>query len=225
MNMKNNDKIYVLSMILLISMNCAPITSDMQSAKTAGQGGIEISLSSGNVSMDSESSDDDIEMQVDGEVQSNSGGSFAYGITDNIDLRARYENIEITAMPSEVSFSMLSFGLKYGILEDKLALYVPYTMYNSDDDSTDAAKVISPALLYTSIFKEKYEITPSIKYILPVGDTADDNDPGLAYNLGFGYHITDKFTFRGEWGQYIPSDSEDNSTYSQTTFGLTYKIK
>ena len=215
-----------ISFFSIIIFDCAPITSEMQSAKTLGQGGMEISFNSGKISMQSEPSDDEMELDIDGEVQSNSGASFAYGATDNIDLRARYESIEITAMPSEVaSFSMLSFGVKYGILEDQLALYVPYTIYSSDDDSTDAAKVISPALLYTYTFKDNYELTPSVQYILPVGDTADDNDPGLAYNLGFGYHINDKFTLRGEWGQFIPSESEDNAKFLHTTFGLTYRLK
>ena len=218
-------KIFFISFFSIITFDCAPITSEMQSAKTLGKGGIEISLNSGKVSMESESSDDEMELDIDGEVQNNSGASFAYGVTDNIDLRLRYENIEITAMPSEVAFSMLSLGVKYGILEDRLALFLPYTMYNNDDDSTDAAKVISPTLLYTHTLKDKYEVTPSLKYILPVGDTADDNDPGLAYNLGFGYHINDKFTLRGEWGQFIPSESEDDAKFSHTTFGLTYRLK
>ena len=218
-------KILFISFFSIIIFDCAPITSEMQSAKTLGQSGMEISLNSGKISMQSESSGDEMELDIDGEVQSNLGASFAYGITENIDLRARYENIEITAMPSEVAFSMLSFGVKYGILEDQLALYVPYTIYSSDDDSTDAAKVISPTLLYTHTLKDKYEVTPSFKYILPVGDTADDNDPGLAYNLGFGYHINDKFTLRSEWGQFIPSESEDDAKFSHTTFGLTYRLK
>jgi len=218
-------KILFISFFSIIIFDCAPITSEMQSAKTLGQSGMEISLNSGKISMQSESSDEEMDLDIDGEVQSNLGASFAYGITENIDLRARYENIETTAMPSEVAFSMLSFGVKYGILEDQLALYVPYTIYSSDDDSTDAAKVISPALLYTHTFKDNYELTPSVQYILPVGDTADDNDPGLAYNLSFGYHINDKFTLRGEWGQFIPSESEDDAKFSHTTFGLTYRLK
>ena len=214
-----------ISIFSILIFDCAPITSEMQSAKTLGQGGMEISLNSGKTSMQSESSDDEMELDIDGEVQSNSGASLAYGVTDNIDLRARYESIEITAMPSEVAFSMFSFGVKYGILEDQLALFLPYTMYNSDDDSTDAAKVISPTLLYTHTLKDKYELNPSVKYIFPFGDTAEDNDPGIAYNLGFGYHINNKFTLRGEWGQFIPSESEDDAKFFHTTFGLTYRLK
>ena len=221
----NIFKILFISFFSIIIFDCAPITSEMQSARTLGQGGLEISLNSGNVSMESESNDDEMELDIDGEVQSNFGASLAYGLTDNIDLRARYESIEITAMPSEVAFSMFSFGVKYGIFEDQLALFLPYTMYNSDDDSTDAAKVISPTLLYTYTLKDKYELNPSVKYILPVGDTAEDNDPGLAYNLGFGYHINNKFTLRCEWGQFIPSESEDDAKFFHTTFGLTYRLK
>ena len=67
--MKNNYKIYILSIMFLISMNCAPITSDMQSAKTAGQGGIEITMNVGSLEMDS----DDEMVESEGSVQDNFG--------------------------------------------------------------------------------------------------------------------------------------------------------
>ena len=197
MNIK--DKIYTLFMILLISMNCAPITSDMQSAKTAGQGGIEITMNVGGLLMDS----DDEMAQTEGSVQDNLGGSFAYGIRDNLDVRARFESIKVPSMEGlddeSPSYSLMSFGMKYGILEDKLAFYLPYSIYNTDQEGTDPANIIAPTLLYTAAIGDAFEITPSVKYLIPIGDIADDNDPGLAYNLGFGYQLLGKFTLRGEW--------------------------
>ena len=77
----NIFKILLISFFSIIIFDCAPITSEMQSARTLGQGGLEISLNSGNVSMESESSDDEMELDIDGEVQSNSGASLAYGVT------------------------------------------------------------------------------------------------------------------------------------------------
>ena len=224
MKIKINDKIYILSIILLIATNCAPITSDMQSAKTAGQGGIEITMNVGSLEMDS----DDEMVETEGSVQDNLGGSFAYGITDNIDVRARFENIEIPSIEGAEgempSYSLMSFGIKYGILEDRLAFYLPYSSYNTDEEGADPANLIAPTLLYTATMGDAFELTPSVKYLVPLGDIAEDNDPGLAYNLGFGYQLFGKFTLRGEWGQYIPG-GDDGTTFSQTSFGLTYKLK
>ena len=220
----------VLSLSLFFLMDCAPITSDMQSAKTAGQGGIEASLNSGGINQktDASGSDGDISLAVDDRVQENIGGSIAYGVNDRLDLKARYESISLPLAvdaAEEVSVSMLSLGAKYGIIENKLALFLPYSMYNFDDDSTESVETLSPTVLYTHTIQEKYEITPSLKYILPLGDIADTNDPGFAFNLGFGYLLNDKVTFRGEWGQYFPGNNEDDSKFTQTTLGLTYKIK
>ena len=222
--MKNNYKIYILIIMLLISMNCAPITSDMQSAKTAGQGGIEMTMNVGSLEMDS----DDEMVESEGSVQDNFGISFAYGITDNIDVRARFESIEIPSVEGEEvempSYSLMSFGIKYGIIEDRLAFYLPYSSYNTDEAGTDPANLIAPTLLYTTTVGNAFELTPSVKYLLPLGDIAEDNDPGLAYNLGFGYQLFGKFTLRGEWGQYIPG-GDGETIFSQTSLGLTYKLK
>ena len=222
MNIK--DKICTLFMVLFISMNCAPITSDMQSAKTAGQGGLEITMNVGALLMDS----DDEMAQTEGSVQDNRGGSIAYGIRDNVDVRARFESIRVPSMEElgdeAPSYSLMSFGIKYGILEDRLAFYLPYSIYNTDQEDTDPANIIAPTLLYTASIGDAFEITPSVKYLIPIGDIADDSDPGLAYNLGFGYQLLGKFTLRAEWGQYIPGGDAE-ITFSQTSFGLTYKLK
>ena len=221
----------IISLSLFFLMDCAPITSDMQSAKTVGQGGIEASLNSGGINQktdasDTDGSDDDIiSLSVNDKVQENIGGSIAYGVNDRLDLRVRYESIDLPLAVEAVSVSMLSLGAKYGIIEDKLALFLPYSMYNFDDDSTESVETISPTVLYTHTIQEKYEITPSLKYIIPLGDIADENDPGFAFNLGLGYLLNDKITFRGEWGQYFPGNNPDDSKFTHTTLGLSYKIK
>ena len=220
----------ILSLSLFFLMDCAPITSDMQSAKTVGQGGIEASLNSGGINQktdasDTDGSDGDISLAVDDKVQENIGGSIAYGVNDRLDLRVRYESIDLPLAVEAVSASMLSLGVKYAIIEDNLALFLPYSMYNFDDDSTESVETLSPTVLYTHTIQEKYEVTPSLKYVIPLGDIADDNDPGIAFNLGFGYLLNDKVTFRGEWGQWFPADNTEDSKYTHTTLGLTYKIK
>ena len=181
-------------------------------------------MNAGALLMDS----DDEMTQTEGSVQDNLGGSIAYGIRDNVDVRARFESITVPSMEGledeEPSFSLMSFGIKYGILEDRLAFYLPYSIYSSDQEDEDPANIIAPTLLYTAAIGNAFEITPSVKYLIPIGDIADDNDPGLAYNLGFGYQLLGNFTLRGEWGQYIPGGDAE-VTFSQTSFGLTYKLK
>ena len=58
---------------LLSLFNCAPITSDMHSAKTVGKGGIEITLNSGTLDYE------DAESSMS-EVQDNLGAHVAYGL-------------------------------------------------------------------------------------------------------------------------------------------------
>ena len=44
-----NYKIVTLGILVFISSNCAPVASDMQSAKLLGKGGLDITLNRGNL--------------------------------------------------------------------------------------------------------------------------------------------------------------------------------
>ena len=227
--MKLYNQFAILVIILFISSNCAPITSDMQSAKLTGKGGIELTLDKGSL---------DYESEGDGElsdIQDNFGLLFAYGLSEKLDIRGRYEGIKINDLEGSgdepLEFSLMRVGLKYGILKNKLALYLPYSIYyNSEGES--GPKTLEPTLFYTKTIKDAFELSPSAKVILPMDDEMND-DLGLAFNLGFGLNPGrllkkvefEKAVLRAEWGIYLPTDSEGTAWYSHSTIGLSYKIK
>jgi len=225
--LKLYNQFAILVIILFISSNCAPITSDMQSAKLTGKGGIELTLDKGSL---------DYESEGDGElsdIQDNFGLLFAYGLSEKLDIRGRYESIKLNDLEGSgddiLDISLMRVGLKYGILKNKLALYLPYSIYN-DGDGEKISGTLEPTLLYTRTIKDAFELTPSAKVIL---DDEMEGDFGLAFNLGFGLNPGrllkkvefEKAVLRAEWGIYLPTDSEGTAWYSHSTIGLSYKIK
>ena len=119
-------------------------------------------------------------------------------------------------------------------MPNKLSAYLPYTRYSVDDDSTEALELLEPTLLYTYLFKGAFELTPSLKYLMPIGEESEDMDPGYAFNLGLGYSLRNKvkderlskLIFRLESGRFYPIAEDANGQYyTHTTFGLTYKLR
>ncbi len=231
-----NHKIVILSILVFISSNCAPVTSDMQSAKLLGRGGLDITLNRGNLDYKGtfESEIDSEENEEFNSVQENYGVLVGFGLTDKIDLRARIENIDINNNIAEGrDFRLISFGTKYSILKDRLSLYVPFSTYNTGDENEgDDLNLIEPTILFTKTIQNNFEINPSAKIIIPIDEMAENEDTGMAFNLGFGFYPKgsikkfelSKAILRAEYGLYIPSlDAE--SYYSHTTLGVTFKIK
>ena len=228
--MRNFNYFSLFIVIFLISFNCAPITSDMQSAKTSGKGGVELTVNTGSLDYD------DSEGNSMSEVQDNFGAHIAYGLGDKLDIRGRFENINVNGLNSldesgeEVDITLYSIGIKYGVIKDKLALYLPYDIYYSDGES--GPETLAPTVIYTKTFKEAFEVNPSVKWIMPMNEETD-SDPGLAINLGFGVNpgsLLKKVEFeramlRAEYGLYLPIDSEGDAWFSHATFGLTYRLK
>ena len=117
--------------LLLILFNCAPITSDMHSAKTIGKGGIEITLNSGTLDYE------DAESSIS-EMQDNLGAHVALG--EKLDIRGRFETLQINGVEdlgeTIEDVTLFSLGLKYGLFKDKFAIFLPYDIYyNSEGES------------------------------------------------------------------------------------------
>ena len=212
--------------LLLILLNCAPITSDMHSAKTIGKGGIEITLNSGTLDYE------DPESSMS-EVQDNFGAHVAYGLGEKFDIRGRFETIQINGDFGEniEDVTLFSLGLKYGLFKDKFAIFLPYDIYyNSEGES--GPKTLAPTLIYTKTFRDAFELNPSAKIILPM-DADMDDDPWLAFNFGLGINPGillkkvefEKVMLRAEYGMLFPADAEGEAWYTHTTFGLSYQVK
>ena len=224
--MKKFKPITLFTITLFILFNCAPITSDMHSAKTIGKGGIEITLNSGTLDYEDPES-------LMSEVQDNFGAHVAYGLGEKFDIRGRFETIQINGDLGEniEDVTLFSLGLKYGLFMDKFAIFLPYDIYyNSEGES--GPKTLAPTLIYTKTFRDAFELNPSAKIILPM-DADMDDDPWLAFNFGLGINPGillkkvefEKVMLRAEYGMLFPADAEGEAWYTHTTFGLSYQIK
>ena len=110
----------------------------------------------------------------------------AYGLTNNINFRMRFEKILINAhlfneninLKLKENFTQLSLGLKLKLINDKMAFFLPITYtFNNEHNFT----YLEPTVIF-SYTHNKYEINPSLKYFLN-----NKNIPIDAFNLGVGF--------------------------------------
>jgi hypothetical protein len=205
-----------LAFILLVLLfnSCAPVFSDLQSARTAGKGGIELTPSYSQVSMNDEESSDAIQNHI--------GLQGAYGITPKIDLRLRYEFIGFKDkdLREEIgNFHIWGFGPKFNLLKDNISLYVPVGGILNTEDSDGSNMEIQPTVLFTyPMLNNSLDINLSAKYIIFL--SGDDEGSWVAINFGLalGKDVRN-FAIRPEYG--ILFSPGDEGSYRHFSIGLT----
>ena len=108
-----NYKLFILSILIFISSNCAPLASDMQNAKLLGKGGLGITLNRGNLEYKGtfESEIGSGENEEFNNVHENYEFNVGFGLTHKRDLIARIENISINNNILDFpDFRLISFG-------------------------------------------------------------------------------------------------------------------
>ena len=205
----------LLGLVALLVQGCAPVFSEIQSAKLVGKGAIEVTASISTVSF-AEGVDSD-------HVQSHLGLQAAYGLGNNVDFRIRYERVfesfeNFSANPVHV----IGFGPKIGITSGSFhaALYLPVgNVYDTEmrEFAPDFWQ-FHPTLLLTIPVSEKFEVNPSAKVLIYLQQ--EDADKLLAINLGAGIS-TDltKWAIRPEVGILINPGEE--GIFTQFSLGYT----
>ena len=98
----------------------------------------------------------------------------------------------------------LSFGIKYQLIRNKSAIYLPLSFTKADGSNKNILKLFEPTYIYTFSLKG-LEINPSIKPLIPI--SPDAKDYMLAVNLGFGMsNDFTKYVIRPELGLLSPSN-------------------
>ena len=190
----------VLALILSLS---ACVTSDLQSARLVGPGKFEVTPS---YTMASFSDDGQTERTTN-----QFGVQVARGLTPRIDLRLRYEYIDIVSEREE-GFSILGFGPKFGVVEDRLAIHAPvgFAFGGNVDDSSESW-LFRPTVLFTHTISDQAEITTAGKGVIWLND--DDIDKFFGASLGLGLSSDlDRWVVRPEFG-FLRNPGEEGTLW------------
>ena len=196
-----------LLVIPVLFQYCAPVFSEMQSAKLVEKGGVEATGLYSNVALSDDGETNHTQNQV--------GLRVSYGLSDNLNLRGGYENV---FEDGEVVAHVFGIGPKIPIIRDRIAFYVPLGMAFGNNISTSDTWQVQPTALFTVPIMENIEFNPSAKYLWQF---ADDQDNLVAFNFGAGLS-TDlrKWVARPEIGLlYNPGESGHFTHYS---IGFTF---
>jgi hypothetical protein len=187
---------------------CAPVFSDLQSAKLVGKGNVELTPSASTVTF---SDEDETE-----HAQTHLGVQVAAGVSDHVDLRARYERV--TA--EDEGINVVGFGPKVRLVKDHVAAYLPVGFAFGSDLESDKTWAFHPTLLLTAQPHRLVEVTGSAKYMVPLDEEAGDNL--LAFNAGLGLGSdAGRWTLRPEVG--ILLNPGEDGHFMQYSLGLSVR--
>ena len=198
--------------VVSLFMGCAPVFSDLQSAKLIGKDNYEITPHYSKIYYREEDSD------IDDAIQTHYGVQFAYGLNNKTDLRGRLEIINLNAIMGDASIRVLSLGIKYSLIQNRISSYLPISFSKNTESDDNAYKQIEPTLLFTLPFNDNIDINYSIKVLLPFFEE-EDNDPMYAINIGCGFNNFNNWVVRPEIGFLFMPD--DDGFYQHISIGLS----
>ena len=178
------------------------VASDLQSARLVGPGNFEItpSYSMGILSGDGETE----------RATNQFGVQVARGLTPRIDLRMRYEYIDI-APGREEGFSILGFGPKFGVVEDRLAIHAPVGFAFGGDVISSDSWMFRPTVLLTHTINDHAEITTAGKGIIWLNEDDIDNFVGASLGLGLSSDL-ERWVIRPEAG-FLRNPGEEGTLW------------
>ncbi len=206
----------VLAIALLVSsLACVAPFSELQSARLAGRGVIEITPSYSFV--------DGTDEGESAKLQDNLGVQIATGITSRVDLRARIENMKVDMNDPDFDFSATAIGIgpKFALIPDQLALFVPVGFAFGDEISRSDTWQLHPSLIWTIPISDMFEVNSSFKALVPL--TSDNNDVFVAFNVGLGIGPNlSRWAIRPEFG--ILKNPGESGTVRHMSIGATFYL-
>ena len=213
--MKSKAAFFWLIAYLLTTNACAPVFSELQSARTAGRNRVELTPAYSTVGFSNQGQSTD--------AQNEYGGQLAYGVSSFFDIRVRYEHISIiNGGPGlggvfKTGADVLAFGPKFAISKNKVAFSLPVGRALGDkySESWEA----HPTLLFSlPAVKDKLDINVAPKFIKQF---CSHCDPLFAVNLGMAVsNDLNKWALRVEYGRLY--NFEKSGYYSHFSLGLSF---
>lgn len=205
-----NARLAYVVLLSTLLYQCAPIASELQSARLVGRHNLEVTPGYADVKFREASSPVETGRAI------KSGGHMigiqaAYGISDRVDIRLRFEQIQFMNKEQNV----FAIGPKVSLIKDHLSLYVPVWFVDFKPAQTQ------PSLLITlPLIKNMIEVNPSVKTILSVSAYDPTNSFMAAANLGFGISTNlQRWALRPEYGMVY--DLRNGNRFSSISVGLT----
>ena len=213
-------KLIIIMMLGSLFIGCAPVFSDLQSAKLVGKGKYEITPHLSKIYYRGDGADN-----IDGSIQTHIGAQFAYGLTERIDFRSRIEMIRLSNEIMDTQYRIFSLGSKFSIISNRMSFFLPVSFIKRIDcEDCDIFKTIEPTLLFTAKVNDFLDINPSVKLIFPFLEEDADDSFYYAANLGFGINKFQNWIIRPEMGILSHSDSDGDGFYQHMSLGLSYRF-
>jgi hypothetical protein len=217
-----NTKFILFLIISVVVLNsCAPVFSELQSARTVGKNRIELTPSFSSVSYASDGNNSSA-ANVNNEVQRHFGFQTAYGLSSNTDIRMRYEYIWISDNSSDVpGINVLGVGPKYCYIKERLSFYLPIGLAFGKDINSAKTWELQPTLLISiPVAANKFELNFSPKYLIPF---TSNNGNHLALNFGasFSDDLT-KWAIRPEYGILFYQGNSSYFSHFSIGFSLCF---
>lgn len=205
--------LFFLFIFSLLFVGCAPVFSELQSARTVGKNRVEVLPYYTNTSATSDG-------ETDG-IQSHIGLQAAYGITEKLDLRFRFEHVWLADTEGDDGTQVIAIGPKYNFIDEILSAYLP--VGRALGDGTDESWQIQPTVLVTLPAVDNIlDVNLSPKYILTLGEGQSDF---FAANLGLAVSTNlNRWAVRPEYGMCFPLEEGSEGHYGQFSIGFSYTI-
>ncbi len=178
-------KLRPMKAVLALSVvlpGCAPVFSDLQSARVLAPGQTEVTPSIGTVAM-SPVEDDDLP-QGWSRYQDQVGVQAGVGTSAGVELRGRAEYVvapDLTEIGSGVEAFMVALGVKVPVFADRVSVYVPVGLAFGESLETSDTIALMPTLLTTvPLAPGRAELNLSAKLLAFFGNTR----PMWAVNAG-----------------------------------------
>lgn len=193
-------------LLALAAPACAPVFSDLQSAKLVDKGHVEVTPSYSRVGLSVPDEDE-------GHIQDEFGVQMGVGVSDAVELRGRFAHVQVAN--DGPSVEVVGVGPKVRLVKDRLAFYVPIgRAFGDEGEGADFGETwqVHPTLLFTLPANRNFEVNASAKYLIPLNG-GEESENLLAFNLGFGVGAdVDKFAVRPEFGVLF-NPGEDGHWY------------
>jgi len=147
------------------------------------------------------------------------GALLGVGLGEKSELQLRVERIDLA--DEDDGYQFMSLGPKFGLVEDQLALLVPFGFYFGEDIEMADTFQIQPAILGTIPVSQAFEVNASGRVALPF-----DSDLFTWAIFGFGVGFSpdlDRWAILPEISYSIALDEEDADSYFGYGLALTIR--